>query len=106
MKNRTRNKLNSYPQEILDGFRAVERSDGNWAIELVKGEYLHWIEIADDTPVRVSDPDMTMQHWPFREQAEGIIEWLRRRWNPNPDVTADSCETIKVKVVISGTGEE
>ncbi len=44
-------KKNTYPKAILDQFRAVQRNDKQWAIELSPGKYLHWIEVVDDKPL-------------------------------------------------------
>lgn len=93
-------KPNTYPQEILSQFRAVQRDDKRWAIALEPNRFLHWIETTTDKPVTISNPNLTMQSWAFKEEAEGIIDWLRRRWSEDPNVTAEMFEKISVTVKI------
>lgn len=100
-----RNKLNSYPPEILAQFRPVQRTDKRWAIELQPGRVLHFIEAADDKPVTVSDPDFALQSWHFKEEAEAIIGWLKRRWSLDPSVGAEINEPLTATVTISEDGE-
>src|SRR3990167_3876739 len=87
-----------YSNEILAGIKAVQREDKRWIIELQPGRFLHWIETTNHRPVTVSDPRFTMQSWNFREEAEGIILYLRRLWNTDPIERAKADEPIIVSV--------
>lgn len=85
-------------KEVMDHFKAVQRTDKKWVIDLAGNGFLHWIEVANDRPVTCSNPDITMQSWNFKEEAEAIIEWLKRRWSQDPNITADQMESLKVTV--------
>jgi len=87
-----------FSNEILSQFKAVQRKDKRWAIDLGRNQFLHWIEAVNDSPVTISNADLTMQSWVFKEEAEGIIDWLKRRWSLDPKITADVGESIKVTV--------
>lgn len=53
----------------------------DFVIQMPDGNFLHWIEVVDNTPCRISDPRMTMQRWPFREQAQAICDHLKELWS-------------------------
>jgi len=72
-------KKTCYSEEILNQFTVFQRKDRRWAIDLGGHRFLHWIEVTDDRPVTISNPNMTMQSWAFKEEAEGIIGWLKKR---------------------------
>jgi hypothetical protein len=95
-----KHKANSYPKEILDGFKAVENEKGMWVIQLAEHRYLHWIEATNDKPCTVNRPDMPMIQYNFKEEAEGIIDWLRKRWSQDPSIEVPKDETITVQVPI------
>jgi hypothetical protein len=93
-------KPNTYPKEILDQFRVVQRDDKRWVIALEPNRFLHWIELTTDKPVTISNPNLTRQSWAFKEEAEAIIDWLRRRWSEDSNVNAEMFEKISVTVKI------
>ena len=94
-------KATSYPDSILNEFKVIQRTDGRWCIQLAEGRVLHWIETTNDVPVTVWPPDFTMQSWHFKEEAEGFMNWLKRRWSQDPNITADTMEKITVLVDVS-----
>jgi hypothetical protein len=93
-------KPTKYPPEILAQFKPVERKDGRWAVQLAPGRILHWIETTDDSPMTVGDPNFTMQSWDFKEQAQGICDWLKKRWSDVDGVDVDD-STFSVEVDLS-----
>lgn len=82
IKGRNHDKWFKCSDEVMSQFKAV-LCNGSWVIELSPGKYLHWIETTNDTPTTVSRADMTMIRYDFKAQADGIIEWLKKRWKIN-----------------------
>jgi len=97
-------KKNTYPPEVLAGFKPVQRTDGEWAIELAPGRFLHWIETTDYKPVTGNRADFVMQHWTFQAQAWGMIEYLRHLWSENSNPINESA--FKVTVTLDDDGKE
>jgi len=93
-------KKNYYTEEILNQFTVLQREDKRWAIDLGGHNFLHWIELVDDKPTKISNPNMTMLSWAFEEEAQGIILWLKKRWSRDPNVTAEISDKISVIVNI------
>ena len=72
-------------KELLEHIKPfkVKKKSGvvEYVIQLPDGLFLHWIESTNNRPVRISKPEMSMQSWPFIEQAQGICDFLKELWD-------------------------
>jgi hypothetical protein len=101
-------KTQTYPAQLMEQFRAVQREDKQWAIELEPGRFLHWIESTNNKAVTSSRADMALQSWPFREMAEHMIGYLKILWNEDRAIreTADDYPTtVECQIPMEETNE-
>lgn len=88
-----------FPIEILNQFRPYfVESKAAWVIQLSEFQFLHWIESSDLEPCTVNRPDMAMQSWGFKAQADSMVEYLKKLWAEERDPDFDSMATVKITV--------